>query len=91
MENSIKSNPDYYNKQENIPAWEKMIKIWGKEAFITHCEMTAYKYMQRLGYKLGSDINDDLDKALWYLNKRKEIKDEIKQSKSKSKDPYRYA
>ena len=66
-------NPQHY-KQGDKETWEKMVDIWGKEAFIKHCEITAFKYIQRLGAKPNNSIDNDLEKARWYLNKAYELK-----------------
>lgn len=65
-------NPDHY-KQGEKETWEMMLEIWGKKAFITHCQMTAYKYMQRLGKKPDNSVEQDLKKAKWYLDKAQEL------------------
>lgn len=66
-------NPNHY-KQGEKETWEMMLEIWGKEAFIKHCEITAYKYIQRLGAKPNNSIEQDLEKARWYLNKAYDLK-----------------
>lgn len=43
-----------------------MIDIWGVDAFITHCEMTAFKYRMRMGLKPDQPVERDLEKARWY-------------------------
>lgn len=48
-----------------------MVSIFGKEYTRMWCVMTAFKYRMRLGYK--DDINQDLAKEQWYLNKAKEL------------------
>ena len=66
-------NPDHY-KQGGKETIDMMVDIWGAEAVSVHCEITAFKYMQRLGKKPDNPIKQDLDKALWYLNKAKELR-----------------
>ena len=66
-------NPDYY-KNNSKEVWEMMIDIWGKEAFINHCEMTAFKYRMRLGNKSSQPLERDLEKAKWYEDKAKKLK-----------------
>lgn len=66
-------NPTHY-KQGEKETWEKMLEIWGKEAFIKHCEITAFKYIQRLGAKPNNSVEQDLEKARWYLNKAYDLK-----------------
>jgi len=69
-------NPDHY-KSLSKEVWEMMVDIWGKEAFIAHCEMCAFKYRMRLGSKPDQPIERDLNKARWYENKAKELKSEL--------------
>ena len=52
-------------------AIEMMVDIFGKEATRQWCVMTAFKYRMRMGLK--DDINQDLAKEQWYLNKAKEL------------------
>lgn len=46
----------------------KMERIWGTEAIMTHCEITAFKYRERVGKKIGQPADLDLLKATWYEN-----------------------
>lgn len=69
MENSI--NPTHY-KQGSIETIDKMIMIWGKERVATFCEINAFKYRDRAGYK--GDALTDIEKAIWYENKAKELR-----------------
>lgn len=66
-------NPNHY-KNGDKETWEDMLEIWGKEAFVKHCEITAFKYIQRLGKKPNNSVEQDLEKARWYLNKAYDIK-----------------
>jgi len=66
-------NPDHY-KGYKKEVYEMMIDIWGKEAFITHCEMCSLKYRMRLGKKPDQSIERDLEKAKWYEDKAKELR-----------------
>lgn len=54
--------------------WEMMIDIWGEDAFITYCEINAFKYRMRAGEKEGQPAERDIDKAKWYEDKAKELK-----------------
>jgi hypothetical protein len=67
-------NPPHY-QQNTKEVWEMMLAIWGKEKFIAHCEMTAFKYRMRIGLKPNQDIQDELNKAIWYENKAKELRE----------------
>jgi hypothetical protein len=66
-------NPNHY-KASGIETWEMMLKIWGTEAFIKHCEMCAFKYRMRAGLKQGASVETDLAKANWYEAKAKMLK-----------------
>jgi len=68
-------NPSHY-KKSNKEVFEMMIDIWGKDAYIAHCEMCAFKYRMRLGEKPEQPIERDLEKAKWYENKAKELRNE---------------
>lgn len=65
-------NPSHY-KQGGKETIEKMVDIWGPMAVAIHCEITAFKYMERLGAKPDQPIERDLAKARWYLNKAEEL------------------
>ena len=62
------NHPAHYNDYP-IETIDMMERIWGKSAVKLWCEMTAFKYRMRLGHK--DDINQDLKKESWYLQKAK--------------------
>ena len=70
---------DNHYKQGSKEVWQMMLDIWGKEAFISFCEINAFKYRMRLGLKEGQSIEEDLRKANWYEEKAKELKKTSKQ------------
>jgi hypothetical protein len=67
-------NPDHYKKGP-MEVIEMMEGIWGKEALIAHCEMCAFKYRMRAGSKPGQPFERDIQKAQWYDDKAKELKE----------------
>ena len=69
-------NPNHY-QNGGKEVYEMMIDIWGKEAYVKHCEMCAFKYRQRLGLKPDQPIQRDLDKANWYEGMAKKYREEI--------------
>lgn len=69
-------NPDHY-KKGSMEVIEMMEVIWGTEKLIAHCEMCAFKYRMRLGEKPDQPIERDLNKAHWYENKAKELKQKL--------------
>ena len=52
-------NPDHYKKYP-IEVIDMMIAIFGVQAAINYCTMTAFKYRMRLGHK--DDISQELKK-----------------------------
>lgn len=84
VEESTKSNYDYINpdhyKKGSKEVIDMMIDLWGKEAVMLHCEITAFKYRMRLGSKPGQPIERDFEKALWYEQKAQYLRSEISKS-----------
>ena len=63
-------NPDHY-KQYPIEVIDMMLKVFGKEYVAQYCLITAFKYRMRLGYK--DDVEQELKKEKWYLDKYNSI------------------
>ena len=70
-------NPQHYKKM-SVETWEMMVSIWGAEKYMAHCEMSAFGYRMRLGEKPDQPVERDLEKARWYEDMAKRIKDEYK-------------
>lgn len=73
MEDKV-NHPKHYT-QYPIEVIDMIIKIFGIEKSIDYCTINAFKYRMRLGHK--DDINQDLAKEQWYLNKAKELRESI--------------
>jgi hypothetical protein len=67
---SAVNHPPHYN-QGGIECIDAMVAAFGKEATATFCHLNAFKYLWRTDDKNGIE---DIDKAIWYLNKYKELK-----------------
>lgn len=67
------NHPQHYNNYSK-EVIDMMVDVFGKENTALFCEMNAFKYRMRMGTKPGNDINQDLEKEQWYLNKAKELK-----------------
>lgn len=65
-------HPSHYN-QGGIECWDAMEATYGKEAVKTFCKLNAFKYVWRADSKNGME---DIDKAINYLTKFKELNDE---------------
>lgn len=68
-------NPDYY-KSYPVETIDMMVAVFGKEATRQHCLLTAFKYRMRLGKK--DNVQQDLSKENWYLNKAESLISEEK-------------
>lgn len=70
------NHPSHYN-QYDIEVIDMIIKIWGPEAAALWCDITAFKYRMRMGAKPDNSIEQDIKKEQWYLNKSKEIRENL--------------
>lgn len=70
MSKELVNHPSHYNHYP-IEVIDMMMSIWGKEDTIKFCLMNAFKYRMRLGLK--DNIEQDLKKEQWYLNKANEL------------------
>jgi len=70
-------NPEHY-KRGNMEVIDMMKLLWGTEALIAHCEISEFKYRMRLGRKPDQPTDRDLQKALWYQEKARKLRDELK-------------
>ncbi len=61
---------EYYNLYP-VEVIDMMVSIFGIEKVVTFCYINAFKYRMRLGKK--DDIDEDLKKEEWYLNKAKDL------------------
>lgn len=64
------SHPSHYT-QGGIECIQAMEAAYGKETTAHFCICNAFKYLWRTERKNGKE---DIDKAIWYLNKYKELK-----------------
>lgn len=70
------NHPSHYNhwSEETI---DQMIKLFGLQNTINFCEMTAFKYAMRMGFKPDNTVLQDLEKRNWYLDKMNELKNRL--------------
>ena len=64
------NSPAHYT-HGSVEVFDMMLAIWGAEKVRTYCEINAFKYRMRAGYK--ADAGEDIEKAKWYERKAKEI------------------
>lgn len=67
------NHPQHYNNYSK-EVIDMMVDIFGRKNTALFCEMNAFKYRMRMGTKPNNDINQDLEKEQWYLNKAKELR-----------------
>lgn len=79
------NHPAYYN-QYPIEIIDMMIIMFGKEATFHFCLLNAFKYRMRAGNKLN--LEEDLAKEAWYLDKAKEL-DKYEEYSEKYKEMYK--
>ena len=80
--NTNEQNYDFVNHPQHYNQWsmeviDMMQKIYGLENTAIFCEMNAFKYAMRMGFKPTDNIQQDINKRNWYLNKANEIKNLI--------------
>ncbi len=63
--------PSHY-KQYPIEVIDMMVSIWGVQAAINYCTLTAFKYRMRLGHK--DNVEQEMAKEKWYMDKAEELK-----------------
>ena len=71
---SAVNHPSHYN-QGGIECIDAMVAAYGKEAVENFCLINAFKYVWRNRDKNGFE---DIDKAIWYLTKVKELNSSAK-------------
>lgn len=69
------NHPSHYNLPGRKECIDEMVDEWGEDNVAMWCEITAYKYEYRAGFKDGNSKQKDLKKRRWYLNKAAELRD----------------
>lgn len=73
-------NPDHYKREGQMECIEEMLMLYGVDEVMSFCKLNAHKYRYRAGLK--DDPQQEQDKAAWYMNKYKKLK-ETKEEQSK--------
>jgi hypothetical protein len=73
--------PAHYVQEDGRETWERMLDMWSKEEVALWCEMTVFKYQDRIGKKPNEDVKREQGKIDWYTNKAKELREEIETDK----------
>lgn len=64
------NHPSHYNQGQK-EVISLMIELFGKKPMYHFCLLSAFKYRMRAGYK--GDAATDIQKAMWYEAKAKEL------------------
>lgn len=72
------NHPSHYNKW-SYETIDMMEKIYGTYLTAMWCEMTAFKYITRMGFKPTDNIQRDIQKRDWCLNKANQLKSKLSQ------------
>lgn len=75
-------NPAHY-KRASIETIEKMRRIYGPILTIAYCEMTAFKYRERIGLKPDQPLEQEMGKIRWYENKALELKNQLTEEEAR--------
>ena len=75
MEQSKVNHPNHYGGEDNIYEAIKVIEAWELNFNLGN----TLKYISRAGKKNNSELVQDLEKALWYLNREINKIKEVKQ------------
>jgi len=72
-EYDIINKAKHYNSEVFPEVIEMMITLFGIEETKAFCKLNAFKYRLRCGNKDNNSIEQDINKAIWYENKFKEL------------------
>ena len=73
-------HPSHYVQDDGRQTWERMLDMWTKEEVALWCEMTVFKYQDRIGKKPNENIETEKAKIDWYNEKAKELRAESKKN-----------
>lgn len=71
-------SPAHYVQEDGRETWERMLDLWTLEEVALWCEMTVFKYEDRLGKKPNETIDRDQGKIDWYTKKAEELRAKAK-------------
>jgi hypothetical protein len=68
------NSPAHYVQDDGRETWERMLDFWTLEEVALWCDMTVFKYRDRLGKKPNENIEREQGKIDWYTNKANELR-----------------
>ena len=72
------NHPKHYSG--NIECIDAMTSAFGISSVMNFCRCNAFKYLWRAGKK-SDNITEDLDKAIWYIQKELKLHNEFTSNK----------
>lgn len=72
IQNDNVNHPSHYTSREH-ECIDEMIAVFGKEAVMDFCKITAWKYRYRANYK--GNYEEDMAKSDWYISKLMELQE----------------
>jgi len=73
-------HPPHYVQEDGRQTWERMLDMWTKEEVALWCEITIFKYQDRVGKKPNEDIDRERAKIDWYSNLAKELRNKAQEN-----------
>ena len=67
------NHPKHYNSDVFPQVIDMMLKSFTKDEVLAFCKLNSFKYRMRAGVKDATKIEQDINKAIWYENKFKEL------------------
>ena len=62
------NHPQHYLRPGRKECIEEIHDLYGDEILAIFCYTNAYKYLYRAGEKANNSKEQDLNKAMWYIN-----------------------
>lgn len=84
MEKEMVNHPDHY-KTGKFECIDVMLEIFGPQATMDFCLLNSFKYIYRCVAKGKKD--EDIAKAMWYIDKYLEISKDTNTKSPATKDP----
>ena len=72
-------NPSHYVQEDGRQTWERMLDLWTKEEVAIWCDITVFKYQDRIGKKPNEDINREKAKIDWYNDLAEELRNKTQE------------
>jgi len=72
MSNNV-NHPSHYKMADDRDLLDHMVEMYGTEEVISFCKLNALKYISRAGRKDPKRTEEDIEKAMVYLERMKHL------------------